>query len=87
MAKVDKRANATETELMNRLKAHLEDEKPLRDLELNDEEHKMLRGYGLLSLKPVVVVINLGETWQEPEEIVGEYNHDKASVLSLQGSN
>lgn len=83
-AKIDKRANATETELMNRLKAHLEEEKPLRDLELSGEDKKMLRGYGLLSLKPVVVVVNLGETWQEPDTLI-QYQHQNATLLGLQG--
>lgn len=81
---VDKRANAVETELMQRLKAHLEAEQPLRDLELSDEERKMIRGYGLLSLKPVIIVVNMGETWQAPHSII-TYPHKNAIVTGLQG--
>ncbi len=83
-AKVDKRANAIETELLERLKVHLEDEKPLRDLELNADDRKLISGYGLLSMKPMVVVVNMGETIQPAEELV-QYDHAKSIVLGLQG--
>ncbi len=81
---LDKRANAFETELMSRLKDQLEAERPLRDMELTTEEKKMLRGYGLLSLKPVLIVLNMGETWQEPETILS-YEYQNAVLLGLQG--
>ena len=80
----DKRLNTVETELMNRLKAHLEQDLPLRDLDLTADEKKMLRGYGLLSLKPIVMVLNLGETWQEPTEIL-TYDHQNSVLIALQG--
>lgn len=83
-AKVDKRANAAETELLERLKAHLEDENPLRDLDITAEERKMISGYGLLTLKPMVVVVNMGETLRPANDLV-QYNHDKSIVLGLQG--
>ena len=47
--------------IMERLKAHLEDEKPLRTLDLSDDERTRLRGYQFLSLKPVMVVANVAE--------------------------
>ncbi|MCB0015217.1 MAG: redox-regulated ATPase YchF [Anaerolineales bacterium] len=61
----DKAAAAREEELFTRLQATLAEEKPLRAMELTDEEEKSLRGYGLLSLKPVLVLINLGDDQQE----------------------
>ncbi|NDJ86262.1 MAG: redox-regulated ATPase YchF [Chloroflexi bacterium] len=81
---LDRRQNAFETELMRRLQAALEEETPLRDIQLGAEEHKLLRGYGLLSLKPVVLVFNLGEVYQDPTEIL-TYDHDNAIVIGLQG--
>ncbi|MCU0475388.1 MAG: DUF933 domain-containing protein [Anaerolineae bacterium] len=48
-------------ELMERLKAALEQEQPLRTLDLTDEEIKSLRGYGFMTLKPTLVVFNCGE--------------------------
>ncbi len=81
---LDRRANVMETELMQRLQANLEAEKPLRDLDFAADEEKLLRGYGLLSLKPALIVVNLGEHWREPSSIL-KYEHRNAVVLSLQG--
>ena len=39
----------------------LESEKLLRDADLDDEARKVLRGYGPLTLKPWIVVVNVGE--------------------------
>lgn len=83
-ATLDKRLNALETDLMQRFKEHLEQELPLRDLEISAEEKKLIRGYGLLSLKPVAVLINMGETWRDPAEYL-DYNHDNAVLMGLQG--
>ena len=47
--------------IMQKLKAHLEEERPLRTLDLSDDELTRLRGYQFLSLKPVVVVANVAE--------------------------
>jgi len=47
--------------LFQRLKAHLESERPLREMELTEEERRGLRGYALLSGKPMLLVVNLDE--------------------------
>ncbi len=36
-------------------------EKPLRDVDLTADELKLIKGYSFLSLKPLLVVLNLGE--------------------------
>lgn len=41
--------------------AHLEEEKPLRTLELDENEFKSLSGYQLLSSKPLAIAINCDE--------------------------
>lgn len=51
----------TEEALLRRLLAALEVEQPLRTLALAEEEQKMLGGFGLLSLKPLLRVINGGD--------------------------
>jgi hypothetical protein len=53
--------DAKELALLERVKAHLEDEKPLRSLELSEEELDDLRGFAFLSLKPVLLLLNLDE--------------------------
>ncbi len=40
---------------------HVNEEKPLRSLELNENERKMLSGYQLLTLKPLAIAVNLDE--------------------------
>jgi len=50
-----------EFDLLTRCKAALEDDTPLRALELNDDEDKRIRGFQFLSQKPMLYVLNLGE--------------------------
>jgi hypothetical protein len=61
-----KKARSAELEMENivlgRFKTSLEGEKPLRELELTPEEGKRVRGFTFLSAKPVLRVINLGDS-------------------------
>jgi GTP-binding protein YchF len=50
-----------EFELLEKCKAALEENQPLRQLELSAEDEKRLRGFQFLSQKPVLYVLNLGE--------------------------
>ncbi len=59
--KANKAEDASERALFLRLKQALEAETPLRELALSDEEKVRLRGYALLSGKPMLLVANLGE--------------------------
>ncbi|MFQ3536452.1 MAG: redox-regulated ATPase YchF [Aggregatilineales bacterium] len=52
---------AAELETLGRFKVHLDELKPLRALELTAEERRLVRGYGLLSLKPMLVIFNSGD--------------------------
>ena len=56
--KNDKTEAQKELALFERLNESLSEERPLRDLDLSDEELKGLRGYSLLTLKPVMVVVS-----------------------------
>ncbi len=71
-----------EIEMMNRLKAALEDNTPLRDLNLSDDEMKPYRGYGFLTLKPALIVLNANENTKDSGFT---YDHQLARVVSLQG--
>jgi len=50
-----------EYEMLARCKETLESDKPLRAMELSDEEEKRIRGFQFLSQKPMLYVLNLGE--------------------------
>ena len=47
--------------LMTRLKEHLEAEKPLRLLELGEDDKKMITSYPFITLKKMVIAVNVGE--------------------------
>ena len=68
--------------LFEKLLEVLQGEKPLRDVSLNEDDEKIASGFGFLSQKPVLVVLNLGEGQTIPEI---PYEHQKSRVLPLQG--
>src|SRR5262245_34571 len=51
-----------EFELLKRAKAHLEAERPLREMEMTADEKKRLRGFMFLSEKPMLYVLNISES-------------------------
>src|SRR6204780_3578333 len=53
-----------EFELLKRANAHLGSEKPLREMEMTPEDKKRLRGFMFLSEKPILYVLNIGESTQ-----------------------
>lgn len=50
-----------ELNVMQRCKEALEAERPVRTLEFDAEEQKILRAFQFMTLKPLILVINLGE--------------------------
>jgi ribosome-binding ATPase len=50
-----------EFELLERCKAKLEENKPLRELAIDADDEKRIRGFQFLSQKPMLYVLNLGE--------------------------
>lgn len=67
-----------EQALLERLLAHLEEERPLRELELKPEEEKELRGFGFLSQKPMLLLLNIDD--EADETIAAEYDSGAANV-------
>src|SRR5690348_16712073 len=51
-----------ENELLIRAKAHLESERPLREMEMTTEDKKRIRGFMFLSEKPILYVVNVSES-------------------------
>lgn len=56
----DKKAKE-ELDFLERIKAHLEAGKPVRTLEMTEEEANLVNGYFLLTSKPVLYVANISE--------------------------
>ena len=51
-----------EFELLKRAQSHLETERPLRELEMSQEDKKRFRGFMFLSEKPILYVLNISES-------------------------
>jgi GTP-binding protein YchF len=69
------RSEPRELALLERLQAALEEERPLRHVELSEEERRSLAGYSFLSLKPLLLVLNVAEDQvaaPPPEDVVRE---------------
>ncbi len=61
LKKIKKEESIRELDLLKRCRAWLIEEKPIRDLVLAEEEAKTLRGFGLLTAKPMLLLLNVGE--------------------------
>ena len=77
---LDREQALKEKQILEMMKAALEEEKPLRDLDLTEEVIKPFKGYGFLSLKPVLVVVNTGDDGKGPEV---SYSHHSSAVVYL----
>src|SRR5437870_4749045 len=65
-----------EFDLLKRAKAHVESERPLREMEMTPEDKKRLRGFMFLSEKPILYVLNVSEApelGKELENAVGRF--------------
>ena len=99
IAKVERKAKAAsdkeakmEMELLSRLKPCLEEGKPVRSLELSEEENTILKTYNLLTAKPVIYVCNLDEEgimdpdanpyYQKVKELAALENSDVVSLCA-----
>ena len=51
-----------EFDLLTRCKAVLEENRPLRQMEIDADDEKRVRGFQFLSQKPILYVLNLGES-------------------------
>jgi ribosome-binding ATPase len=75
---------AGERELFERLASTLGEGVPLRDVEFTSEERVRLSGYGLLTLKPTLVLVNMGDDPLETDRQV-TFDHRDTIELALQG--
>src|SRR3954468_8382403 len=84
----ERESNEREEAILGRLKPALESGAPIRDVVLEPDEEKAIRGFRFLTQKPVLVLLNVGEgdLAQAPElvaRIAAAYPHRHAMVDSL----
>ena len=76
LSRNDKTA-AKELELLNRIKAHLEENKMAKTFETDDEEEKeWMAGYNLLTAKPVIFAANVAE-----DDLADDGNNTKVAAV------
>ena len=84
----EREANEREEVVLRRLKEALEAGRPIRDVELDDDEEKAIRGFRFLSQKPVLVLLNVGESdlpavADRIAAVAAGYDHRQALVDAL----
>ena len=78
-----------EFDLITRAKAHLETERPLREMEISGEDEKRIRGFMFLSQKPILYVLNVNESMnlgEDLENAVGKHNLSEAASRKNAGA-
>src|ERR1039458_2209128 len=78
-----------ENELLIKAKAFLETEKPLREMEMTPDDKKRIRGFMFLSEKPMLYVLNIGESTElgkDLEAAVGKYKLTEVSARPNAGA-
>ena len=84
----EREAAEREDVVLQRIHAGLEAGSPIRDLELDPDDEKAIRGFRFLTQKPVLVLLNVGETDLAAapalvERIAAGYDHQHAIVDAL----
>ena len=57
-----------EYNLLTRIKADLENETPVRDIDMTEDENKVIRGFQMLSQKPMLYALNVNEGASERDD-------------------
>jgi len=84
----EREAAEREDVVLRRIHAGLEKGSPIRDLELDPDEEKAIRGFRFLTQKPVLVLLNVGENdlASAPSlvaDVAARYDHRHALVEAL----
>jgi GTP-binding protein YchF len=76
-----------ERELLLKCKEQLESGRPLLELELNADDKKRLRGFAFLSQKPILYVVNIGESAELGKDLdAAAARYDLAEIASRPNS-
>ena len=74
-------------EILSKLKVHLEKELPLRTMPLDKEENKLISTYQFISMKPIIIALNIGEEDVEDTSLLDsvkqKYEEHKIGVMQV----
>jgi GTP-binding protein YchF len=84
----ERESNEREEAILVRLKAALESGSPIRDVDLEPEAEKAIRGFRFLTQKPVLVLLNVGEgdiagAGERVKAVAAAYDHRNALIDAL----
>ena len=74
--KKDIQKMAMETDLLARMKLHLETSRFLRNFSLTETEEKLIAGYPLLTRKAVIIILNVGEDGLDDQDLIDKLKED-----------
>jgi len=74
--KKDIQKMAMETDLLARMKLHLENSRFLRNFSLTEAEEKLIAGYPLLTRKAVIIILNVGEDGLDDQDLIDKLKED-----------
>ena len=79
-----------ELQILQRFKESLDQGIPLREMELTPDEERLIRGYAFLSLKPMLLILNIDEKQNsQREKLESEYSemaqHKNTAICSICG--
>ncbi len=85
--KTQSEKDKNELAVLNKCQSILEEEKPIRELELNPQEELIIKGFQFLSAKPLLFVLNMDESdISEAETVTKSYQSivgKKCSITAL----
>ncbi|MEW5720209.1 MAG: redox-regulated ATPase YchF [Chloroflexota bacterium] len=86
-APAERDAQLKEQTLLRRFKPHLENGQPLRDLDLAErgDEARIVKNLALTTIKPQLVVLNVGDRAITDPATIVKYDHKKTMLATLQG--
>ncbi|MDQ2684171.1 MAG: redox-regulated ATPase YchF [Chloroflexota bacterium] len=92
MKGAEREAYEREQSVLTRLKDALENETPLRDVvgDLDPDDAKVLRGFGFLTAKPMLILVNIGESQiaqagQIEADLASRFAGSSVEVASMAG--
>jgi GTP-binding protein YchF len=82
----ERHGDQSEFDLLTRIRDGLEQETPLRDLEISQQEEKQLRGYQFLTAKPELIALSVGDDGSDNPSDFPIKQHKLSEVVCIHGA-